>query len=448
MPKRLSVLASAALLLVGCRKDPAVAPNPVGRNDAIPVSTERVTSVPLDRTLAVVGTLYARDEATLGAEVEGKVESTRVDFGDRVKAGQELALIDTATYETQARQAAANLTRAEANAANAEKELKRVQALGPVASQSDVDKAVSEAEQGRAEVKSADAADSMARLNLERSHVRAPFDAAIAERVVSAGDFVKVGMPLFRVVNDQILKYIVQAPERYAGEVEKGMPVVFTVDAFPGEKFTGTVYLISPQVNTATRSFAIGALVTNATARLRANTFARGELLLERAVPTAVVPLDAVVNFAGVTKVFVLDHDVARSREVQVGRIIEGRQEILAGLTPGETVIVSGQSKLYDGTKVRADKFKVQSSKFKVPKPEFLVSCFWLGNRVGRPRDSSKFKVQSSKSRSWSFSFLVSCFWLRGTEFEVRGTVQSSRFKVQSPEAAVRSSKFKVGEWG
>lgn len=309
--------------------------------------------IPLDRTLAVVGTLFAKDEATVGAEVEGQVEKTAVDFGDRVRAGDEIALIDTASYEALARQADANVARAQANALNAEKDLQRQQSLGAVASQADVDKAIAEAEQARAEVKSTEAANAMAKLNLERSHVRAPFHAAIAERIVSAGDFVKVGTPLFRVVNDQILKYIVQAPERYVGDVKKQMPVVFTVDAYPGEKFEGRVYLISPQVTAATRSFAFGALVTNVNARLRANTFARGELIIERAVPTPVVSLDAVVNFAGITKVFVLEGETARSRDVRVGRVVNGRQEVLAGLTQSDTVIISGQTKLYDGTKVR-----------------------------------------------------------------------------------------------
>src|SRR6185369_14999954 len=260
--RRLFVAISiAALAVAGCHKaaTPSAASGP--RAEAVPVTTEAVVLVPVDRTLSVVGTLFAKDEATIGAEVEGRAENTLVDFGDRVKAGQEIALINTATYVAQAGQAAANLARAQANAANAEVELKRVRSLGAVASQSDIDKVSSDADQARAEVKAFEAADAIAKLNLERSHVRVPFDAAIAERVVSAGDFVKVGAPLFRVVNDQVLKYIVQAPERYAAEVKKKMPVVFTVDAFPDEKFEGRVYLISPQVSTATRSFAFGALV-------------------------------------------------------------------------------------------------------------------------------------------------------------------------------------------
>ena len=346
-------LALAALWFV-CACSPKQAA-PAGRRGAavIPVDVQRVVTRPMDRTLPIVGTLFAKDEATLGAEVEGKVERTLVDFGDRVQTGQELALIDTTLFEALARQAAANVAKAQATATNAEKELKRIGELGAIASQSDRDKADAAAEQARAEVKSIEAAEAIAQLNLQRSHVKAPFDAAVAERIASAGDFKKIGEPIFRVVNDGVLKYIVQAPERYAALVRKEQPVVFTVDAFPGEKFEGKVFLISPQVNTTTRAFALGALVRNSDRRLRASTFARGELILERNVPTTVVPLDAVVSFVGINKVFVVQDGVAKPREVQVGRVVDGQQEILSGVQAGESIVVSGQTKLYDGAKVR-----------------------------------------------------------------------------------------------
>ena len=113
--------------------------------------------------------------------MEGQVERTRVDFGDRVTEGQELGLIDTTSYEALARQSAANLAKARANALNSEQTLKRIQDLqqDKISSASDLDKAVADAEQARAEVRSAEAADAIAQLNLERSHVKAPFPSAV-----------------------------------------------------------------------------------------------------------------------------------------------------------------------------------------------------------------------------------------------------------------------------
>lgn len=320
---------------------------------SVPVDVQPVGVLEMDRTLSIVGTLFAKDEATIGAEVEGRVEKTLVEFGDRVAAGQEIAFIDTASYEALARQAAANVAKARATADNADKDLVRMKNLGAIASPSDADKAQAVAEQAHAEVKSAEASESIAKLNLGRSHVKAPFEAAIAERIASAGDFKHVGEPLFRVVNDGVLKFIVQAPERYAGQIQKGQSVTFTVDAWPGETFEGKVFLISPQVNTTTRAFAFGALVQNAERRLRASTFARGEVVLLRNVSSAVVPLDAVVSFVGINKIFVVENGVARAREVVTGRVIQKQQEVLSGVKVGESIVVSGQTKLFDGAKVR-----------------------------------------------------------------------------------------------
>ena len=351
----MTTLGSALALAVSCSKPAANGARPEAE-EAVPVTAARVDLLPMDQSLDIWGTLYAKDEATLGAEVEGKVEKTLVDFGDRITAGQELALIDTTTYEALARQAEANVAKAKASARNAELTLTRAQELrkNNIASQSDLDAAVAAAEQARAEVNAAEAANAVAQLNLLRSHVKAPFDAAIAERIASAGDYLKIGAPLFRVVNDNVLKLIVQAPESYASKVVKDQQVVFWVDAYgTNQTFEGKVYLISPAVNTGTRAFPFGALVQNADHRLKASSYARGKLSLARDVPTAVVPLDAVSTFAGVTKVFVVDHGVARAREVVVGRVQEGRQQVLSGLKPGEVVALSGLSKLHDGVKVR-----------------------------------------------------------------------------------------------
>jgi membrane fusion protein (multidrug efflux system) len=350
----LGLVGGALVFSSGCSKSQAEKVS-LPADSSIAVTTVRAALRSMDRSIPVTGTLFAKDEATLSAEVEGRVEKTLVEFGDQVKAGQELALINTTTYEAQAQQAAAALARAKANALNVEHELKRVQELirSSIAAESELDKAKADAEQARAEVQGAEATATLARLNLERSHVRAPFDAAVAERVANGGDFMKVGSALFRIVNDRTLKYIVHAPERYAGDVKKDQTVIFSVDAFPEKVFEGKVYLISPAVNTTTRSFALGALVQNDARTLKASSFARGELVLQRSKPTLMVPLDAVQNFAGVSKVFVFENGACRTREVQVGRIKDGQQEVLSGLQEGDLVISSGLTKLYDGAKVR-----------------------------------------------------------------------------------------------
>lgn len=338
----------------GCSRDAArnaaSAPTP-----PVPVTVSPSTEVRMDRTLPIVGTLFAKDSATVAAEVEGRVEKTMAEFGDRVKEGQEIALVDTDTYAALANLAAARVQQARAADVAAGHELQRQQELrrSGIASPADFDAAVAAADEARAAVKAAEANEVVARLNLERSRIRAPFDGAVADRVASAGDFVKSGAPLFRLVNDAVLKFIVQAPESYAPKVVKELPVVFTVDAYPGRRFEGRVFLVSPQVNLTTRMFDFGALVPNADRALKAGTFARGELLLEKDVPTVTVPLDSLVVGAGVSRVFVVTNGVATSRIVHPGRTAGDRQEILEGLRSGEQVVTTGQGKLVDGSSVR-----------------------------------------------------------------------------------------------
>ena len=340
-------------LVAGCERHEtaparAVTPAPVV------VTVAPVERVPMDRTLPVVGTLFPKDEAVVAAQVQGVVQKTAVEFGDRVQEGQEIAQIDTETYAALARQAEAELAKSRAFLLNAEHELKRQLELerSGVASPSDMDGARTAAETARGTVAAAEAAQRVAALNLEHSHVRAPFDGAVADRIASRGDFMSAGKAMFRIVNDGVLKYIVQAPEAYAGQVVRDQEVVFTVDAFPGRSFSGRVFHISPLVNTGTRAFAFGALVPNADRQLKANTFARGELILERAVPQLLVPVDAILTLSGVSRVFVVQHDTVKSLTVRLGRQTGSRQVILDGLTAGQQVVTSGQSRLADGRRV------------------------------------------------------------------------------------------------
>jgi membrane fusion protein (multidrug efflux system) len=341
------------LLWAGCSGDPSPGAHPAAPPVAVTVAP--VETIRLDRTLPVVGTLHARDAATVAAEVEGRVERTMAEFGDRVRAGQEIALIDTDSYAALANQAAARVRQARAVAVAAGHELARQVELrrGGIASSSEYDLAVASADQARAGVAAAEAAEAVARLNLDRSRIRAPFDCAVADRVAGAGDFVKSGAPLFRVVNDSVLKFVVQAPENYAPQVAREQPVRFRVDAYPGRVFEGRVFLISPQVNLATRMFDFGALVTNDDRALKAGTFARGELLLERDVPVLAVPAEALVLSSGIGRVFVERDGVVAARTVTPGRVAGALREILAGVAAGERVVTTGHAKLQEGARVR-----------------------------------------------------------------------------------------------
>jgi RND family efflux transporter MFP subunit len=330
----------AATLLASCGKElPRERANP----DAAPAKSVRVACAemrPMERALHVVGTLAAHDEATVAAQVAGQIEKTVVDLGDRVTTGQELALIDTASYDALARQAAANLAKAKASAANAAQSLKRVQELqkDKIASSSEYDQAVAESEQALAEVQAAQAAEGIAQLNLSRSRVKAPFDGAVAERVADSGDYVSVGTPIIRLVKTDPLRLRLDVPERESSAVRVGQRVQLTVEG-DTNVHSGSITRVAPAIRQTDRMLAVEADVPNRGA-LRAGLFARARIIVDERDAGLSVPAGALAVFAGIEKVVVVQEGKALEKPVTTGRRGADWVEIVAGLSAGEAVVL------------------------------------------------------------------------------------------------------------
>jgi len=191
--------------------------------------------------------------------------------------------------------------------------------------------------------------------------------------------------PLFKLVMERSLKLQATVPERHKGEVRVGQVAELAVEAYPGQKFAGRVARINPAVDRASRTFQVEILVPNEDHRLSAGSFAKVAILtrIDPAAPT--VPEEALVRFAGVTKLFVVRAGEAHEIQVRPGAVLdvhdaeksrtwvevangEDREEMLAGvakvqgpaiqdgLSIGALVVTSGQSKLADGTPVRIQK--------------------------------------------------------------------------------------------
>jgi RND family efflux transporter MFP subunit len=328
-----------ALLLVSC--GPAADPKS-SRPEAAPraVRVAHAELRPMERTVQVVGTLAARDEATVAAQVAGQLEKIPVDLGDRVTADQELALIDTAAYDVLVRQSAANLARVQASAANATQNLQRIQDLRQenIASTSDLDQSVAEAARTRADVKAVEAADAIARLNLERSRVRAPFDGTIAQRLATVGDYVAVGAPIVRLVKLDPLRLRLDVPERESSAVRPGQEVRLTVEG-DTNVYAGRLARIAPAISQSDRMLPVEADVPNPGA-LRAGLFARAQIVTHPGEESLSIPAQALATFAGIEKVVVLQDGKAAERTVTTGRRGVDWMEITSGLKAGEAVVL------------------------------------------------------------------------------------------------------------
>jgi membrane fusion protein (multidrug efflux system)/multidrug efflux system membrane fusion protein len=304
------------------------------------VRVARAELRPLERTVPVVGTLAANEEAVVAAQVSGQIEKALVDLGDRVTAGQEMVLIDTTAYEARVRESAANLARATAAAANAERQLKRVQELqrDNIASNSDLDAAVSEAGKTQADVKALEAADAIARLNLERSRVRAPFDGAVAQRVAGVGDYLSVGTPIARLVKTDPLRLRLDVPERESGAIRTGLNVRVMVEG-DTNIYTGKIARVAPALREANRMLAVEADVP-AQGSLRVGRFVRAEIVVNESEAALVVPEPALIVFAGLEKVVSAKDGKVTEKAVTTGRRGADWVEIVSGLNAGELVVL------------------------------------------------------------------------------------------------------------
>ncbi|MRR36237.1 efflux RND transporter periplasmic adaptor subunit, partial [bacterium] len=281
-PPALLLAAFLMGLAAGCGKtDPSTAKS--GPPESIAPRSVRVVRPeirPLERSTQVVGTLAPYEETLVSAQVAGQIEKMRVDLGDRVATGHELAQIDTTSFEALARQSAAVLSKAAASAENAARTLARIQDLqsNNIASTSELDQAVAEAAQARAEVKSAEAAGAIAQLNLQRSHVKAPFDGAVAERLASVGAYVAVGTPIVRMVKTDPLRLRLLVPERESVDVKTGQAARVTLEN-DTNTYVGTISRVAPAVRESDRMLLVEADVPNP-GTLRAGLFARARIII------------------------------------------------------------------------------------------------------------------------------------------------------------------------
>jgi len=164
-------------------------------------------------SLAATGTVVSRNDARISSEVGGTL-SWIAEPGASVKRGETLARIDPERLALTLRDNEAVLKRLDAQLALLATQRSRLETLGSVVSQSQLDEAQSRERMAEQDVEQARVARDRARLDLARASVRAPFDGVVAERLQQAGEIVAGGSPLLRLVNDRDLEVVARAPSR------------------------------------------------------------------------------------------------------------------------------------------------------------------------------------------------------------------------------------------
>jgi membrane fusion protein (multidrug efflux system) len=210
--------------------------------EAVPITVVPVSVRPVERVVSVVGTLAAAEETDLASETEGQVIAIEADLGDRVAAGQVLARIRSDVLEAQLREAEAAYDKASADETRA----KPLRDSGVIA--------VQEYERVRTEREVTRARRDRLRIEVERAAIRAPFAGSVSARLANIGDYVRPGVVVFRLVQDDPLKFRGEVPERNVPEIRVGQALRVAVDAYPDETFTGHIARVGAASDPTARS--------------------------------------------------------------------------------------------------------------------------------------------------------------------------------------------------
>ena len=236
----------------------------------------------VEHTLEAVGSFLPEDEVTVGTEEEGVVKKLLVDEGYPVKKGDLLLEIDDEKLRLEVEESEASLKEAQSRLEHSQSTLKRMTSLFEqgVIGQQEFDDAKNQASLNQAVVENIRARLSRFKKALRDTRVVAPMDGVVSERMVSAGEYVKVGADLVKIVDSNPLKLTFTLPEKYAGEITAGQQVAVTTRVYRNETFGGEVYFINPKLDPDTRTIEVKAWVDNSAYKLRPGYFVTVNLLL------------------------------------------------------------------------------------------------------------------------------------------------------------------------
>lgn len=340
-----------------------------------PVDTVQVASRRLDMTISLPGELQPFEEVRVFPRVSGFVKWIGVDRGSQVKKGELIAVLSAPEIVAQKAEAQAKLMSAENQRIAAEAKLhadestyQRLKAASNtpgVISDEELETAEKAAEADRARMVALRNTADAARANLSSAvemegylRITAPFDGVVTKRNVHPGALVGPGSgtqpSMLRIEQVSHLRLIVAVPEIYVAGIQQGAKVEFTVPAFPGRTFSGTVARLADSMDVATRTMPVEMDVWNPDAELHSGMFPEVLWPVHRPQPTLFVPQTAVGRNMEQSYVVRIRDGRAEQVGVKTGGTVGDLTEVFGDLKAGDAVALHASDDLRPGTAVSA----------------------------------------------------------------------------------------------
>jgi multidrug efflux system membrane fusion protein len=330
-----------------------------GGKRPFPVEVRKVATEDVHYTIDAVGTLEPQEEVKVTARVAGMVEKVLFEEGSKVTPATILAEIDRPRYQMLADRAKASHERCSADVRKAEIVLQNRQELKKkdpgYVSDEEIATLTSQLQSTRAAAGESKASLDLALHDLDNAQVRSLITGVIDTKVVSTGMYVAPGAPLASIVDESKLKLRFKVSEtesvKLASVLAGDRRVSFSVRPLPGKTFTAELIHMSPQANVQTRTVECLALVENRDAMLKPGFFATVRAVVATHQKAVVVPDSAILPTDRGFVAFVVKDNKAVQKTVKPGLFVrEGVVEILEGLVPGESLVVTGTTAISDGS--------------------------------------------------------------------------------------------------
>lgn len=356
----LAVPAALLAVLAGCGRSAAEAPAAAAA--APEVLTVQAKAADGAYDLALPARAQAGESAQLYPRATGLISERRADLGDKVAAGQVLATISAPEIDQAVREARAVLAQA-----NADEELAKVnyQRAQQLIGSGAVSKEYFSERKGNYDVAVAARNAAQARLTsaLERQSftaVRAPFAGVVVARNIERGDRVVGdsaggGAPMFEIAVLDPLRVVVDVPQNVSLQISNGLEAEVSFPELPGERFPAQVARSARALSRDAGVMRTELRLPNPDSRIPAGMVGTARLHLPRATPAVVLPVSTVIQRASGTQVATVQPDSTLAyRSVTLGRNLGNEVEVLAGVGPGDTVVLAPNALLAEGNKVSA----------------------------------------------------------------------------------------------
>jgi membrane fusion protein (multidrug efflux system) len=307
------------------------------------VVLEPVRIEAVQQSIKAVGTLRANESIVIRPEIAGRIRQILFQEGQAVEKDALLIELDDSELQAELSQATAQL------------KVSRLtyERLKPLDLEGKRYVTKQQLDEVAGSLQVAQANHVLYSTRLAKTKVRAPFDGLLGIRRVSPGDFVTTGQDLVNLEDVRTLKIDFKVPETLLRHLVPGQSLELTTDAYPGNTFRGTVYVIDPRVDMTTRAVQVRARIPNVEQRLRPGMFAQVTLHLGQKERAMLIPEEAVIPQKDQTFVYRAQDGTAHRTAVQLGMRTRGFVQVLSGLQEQDVIVRVGHHKLQDGARIR-----------------------------------------------------------------------------------------------